>query len=202
MGLIDELKEEMTKYSIRAYERKLTCAAGGNVSARIGDTNEFLITASGISIGDTDPDNIITVNPDGTKIDGPVGLIPSKETGMHLAAYEQFPEAMAVFHMHPLYANCWSAQGKAVPRATVTARFKLGDTPFVPPAGSGSDELHESVKACLAGVKEGTHTILLQRHGCITWGSSIVDAFLKVDLVEEQAMTAYFMNNAGVSVDF
>ena len=60
--LIEEIKAAITKYAVRAYERKLTAAAGGNISARIGNKELFLITATGLSLGDTRSDNIIMID--------------------------------------------------------------------------------------------------------------------------------------------
>ena len=102
---IDRLTEELCYYSVLAYNRILVSSAGGNNSARIGDSEEFLITASGLSLGDTKPENLITINAKAEKIAGPEGFKPSKESRMHVAIYTQRPDVKAIFHLHPRYSG-------------------------------------------------------------------------------------------------
>jgi len=199
MSLVEQLKDQLSRFSLRAYERKLVAAAGGNNSVRIGSTEEFLITASGISLGLVRPDNILTVDRRGRKIAGPDGLVPSKETAMHLAVYNLRPDVSAIVHVHPCFCNIWAARGRSIPLATVTAKAKLGLTPIVPPAAAGSQELRASVENLIPTLEGAVHTILLQRHGILTWGATIEEAYLRADLAEEQAALAYFMELGLVS---
>ena len=201
--LIEETKNLITKYSVRAYERKLTAAAGGNVSARIGNSEQFLITATGLSLGDTRPDNIIMIDIEGKKIGGPEGFLPSKETGMHLAVYKRYPAVGGVVHVHPNFCNVWAAKGSGILHPTITAKAKLGQTPWVDPAGAGSEALRNSVDEVLSNINDDSvHTILLRRHGTISFGPNVIEAFLRVDLAEEQAKLAYFLELASVKVAF
>jgi L-fuculose-phosphate aldolase len=191
MTEVEELKRELAHYSVVAYDRILVSSAGGNNSARIGDSQEFLITASGLSLGDTKPDNIITINAKGEKIAGPEGLNPSKEARMHAAIYLLRPDVKSVFHVHPRYCNALSILGETIALATVSARAKLGRVPLLPESMPGSDELLEDVRRIIPILEESVHTLLLTRHGIISMGSSIVEAYLRADLAEETAQVAY-----------
>jgi L-fuculose-phosphate aldolase len=191
MSDIEELKRELSHYSVVAYDRILVSSAGGNNSVRIGDSEEFLITASGLSLGDTRPENIITINANAEKISGPEGLKPSKEARMHAAIYVLRPDVKAIFHLHPRHCNALSILGETIPPVTVSAKAKLGSIPLLPESMPGSDELLRDVKNIIPTLDGSVHTLLLARHGIISMGSSIVEAYLRADLVEETAHVAY-----------
>lgn len=98
---IEEIKQELCRFAKLAWERRLIAGLGGNVSARVPGEELILITASGVSLRDTAPRNLIAVNLDGELVDKASNLTPSKELGMHLAAYRLREEVKAVFHLHP-----------------------------------------------------------------------------------------------------
>ncbi len=188
---IEQLKRDLSYYSVLAYNRILVSSAGGNNSVRIGDSEEFLITASGLSLGDTKPGNIVTINAHGEKVDGPEGLRPSKEARMHAAIYVLRPGVKAVVHVHPRYCITLSILGESIPPVTVSARAKLGKIPLLPESMPGSDELLRDVKNMIPTLDESVHTLLLARHGIISIGTSIMEAYLRADLAEETAHLTY-----------
>ncbi len=188
---IEQLKRELSHYSVLAYNRVLASSAGGNNSVRIGDADQFLITASGLSLGDTKPENLITIDAKGEKIAGPEGLRPSKEARMHAAIYVLRPEVKSVFHVHPRHCIALSILGESIPQVTVSAKAKLGRIPLLPESMPGSDQLLEDVKKIIPTLEESVHTLLLGRHGIISIGSSIMEAYLRADLAEETAHLAY-----------
>ena len=196
MTNIEELKRDLTHYSVLAYNRVLASSAGGNNSVRIGDSEEFLITASGLSLGDTKPENIVTIDATGEKIDGPEGLKPSKEARMHAAIYVLRPDVKAIFHVHPRHCIALSILGETIPQVTVSARAKLGRIPLLPESMPGSDKLLEDVKNIIPTLEESVHTLLLARHGIISIGSSIMEAYIRADLAEETAHLAYLTRTA------
>lgn len=191
MTELEKLKRELSHYSVLAYNRILASSAGGNNSVRIGDSEEFLITASGLSLGDTKPENIVTINAKGEKIAGPEGLKPSKEARMHAAIYVLRADVNAVFHVHPRHCIALSILGESIPPVTVSAKAKLGKIPMLPESMPGSDELLEDVKNIIPTLDSSVHTLLLARHGIISIGSSIVEAYIRADLAEETAHLAY-----------
>jgi ribulose-5-phosphate 4-epimerase/fuculose-1-phosphate aldolase len=80
------LKEEIAEVSKRAFNRGLISGTGGNISARINDTNQVIVTPTAVSLLDVEPASLITVDLEGEIIDSPLGLKPSKETTFHIAA--------------------------------------------------------------------------------------------------------------------
>ncbi len=194
---IGQLKQDLCYYSVLAYNRILVSAAGGNNSARVGDSDEFFITASGLSLGDTKPENLISVNTKCEKVAGPSELKPSKETRMHAAIYALRPDVKAIFHLHPRYCNVLSILGETIPPVTVSAKAKLGKIPVLPESMPGSDELLRDVRNIIPTLDSSVHTLLLVRHGIISMGSSIMEAYLRADLAEETAHVAYLAKMLG-----
>jgi arylformamidase len=159
-------------------------AAGGNLSARLDDTDTFLITPSGVALRDTTPEDLVTIDLEGRKLGGPERYRPSKESLMHTAIYRARPATRAVAHLHPPHAIAFGIRGEPIPLMTVTSEERLHLTPVVPPATSGSRELADGVAAAIATAPADTQVLLLARHGILAWGASVQQACDVADLAE------------------
>src|SRR5204863_129584 len=165
-------------------------AAGGNLSARIGDTDTFLITPSGVALRDAEPDGLVTIDLAGRKLGGPERYRPSKEALMHTAVYAARPATRAVAHLHPPHAIAFGIRGEPIPLMTVTSEERLHLTPVVPPATSGSRALSDGVVTALETAPADTQVLLLARHGILAWGGSVQQACDIADLAEYTAKIA------------
>jgi L-ribulose-5-phosphate 4-epimerase len=187
---IASLKEELSAFSRRAFNRGLVSGTGGNMSVRIPDTDKVLITPSGISLGDIEPEINLLVNLEGSVVDSPPGLKPSKESSFHLAAYRTRPDVMAIAHLHPPFATAFANKGRPLPLVTVSSRVVLKDVPWVESALPGSRELYEFV--CEALEKHpGVRALLMKEHGVLTLAADLKTAYYLTDLVEDTAKIAY-----------
>lgn len=187
---IASLKEELSEFSRRAFNRGLVSGTGGNMSVRIPDTDKVLITPSGISLGDIEPEINLLVNLEGSVVDSPPGLKPSKESSFHLAAYRTRPDVMAIAHLHPPFATAFANKGRPLPLVTVSSRVVLKDVPWVESALPGSRELYEFV--CEALEKHpGVRALLMKEHGVLTLAADLKTAYYLTDLVEDTAKIAY-----------
>ena len=65
------LRAEIARFCRITWDRGLVSAAGGNISARLNGRDEVLITPSGVALRDTTPDDLVTIDLDGRKLDGP-----------------------------------------------------------------------------------------------------------------------------------
>jgi arylformamidase len=184
------LREAIARFCRVTWDRGLVSAAGGNISARIGDGETFLITPSGLALRDTTPDDLVTIDLEGRKIAGPDRYVPSKESLMHTAVYRARPGARGVAHLHPPHAIAFGIRGEPIPLMTVTSEERLHLTPIVPPATSGSRELSDGVAAALVTAPPDTQVLLLARHGIIAWGGSVQQACDIADLAEYTAKIA------------
>ena len=92
--------ENLISYSKLIYQRGLVSAAGGNISARCG--RHVLITGSNIPLRAVTPEGLVLCDENGTVLDAPPHLRPSKESAFHLGIYRIRPSAQYVLHAHPL----------------------------------------------------------------------------------------------------
>jgi ribulose-5-phosphate 4-epimerase/fuculose-1-phosphate aldolase len=159
-------------------EAGLSPGSSGNASMRDGDT--VYITPTGSSLRRLVPDQIAALTIEGRMVSGPA---PTKEWGLHLAAYRVRPDAGAVIHLHSRAAtavSCLSSPADADPLPVYTPyRIRtLGTVQRVGYAPPGSDRLARGVAAAAAR----GHVLLLANHGSLVCAADLVRA---VDLCEE-----------------
>ncbi|MDX1521575.1 MAG: class II aldolase/adducin family protein [Anaerolineae bacterium] len=192
-----ELREEIVLVGKLLYEKGLIVATDGNISARLDDTT-ILITPSGLCKGLMTPDQLITIDLDGRKV-GPTtptneSLIPSSETAMHLEAFKQRPDVMAVVHAHPPHAIALSIVDISLADCMLPeAIVFLGLTPTTPYATPSSEENAAAIRKVITG----HDALVLQRHGSLTVGSSPLNAFYRTETLEQIARITYMLNQLG-----
>ena len=189
------LAEELSRYARLCYDRRLVGAAGGNVSARIPGRDLALITATGVSLRDVGPANLLVVDLQGGVVENPAGLRPSKETGFHLGIYRARAEVRAVVHVHPTYATVYSNLRIPVPLATVSAEHKLRQGPVVRAAAGGSGALEALLLESVA-VAPTANVFLMEGHGLTAFGPSLCEAFDDAELAEDTAKIAFLVGMA------
>lgn len=199
MNQINKCKEDIIKYSKLCYERGLVSAAGGNISARCDDV--IIMTATGISLRDTDFDNLILCNIDGDVLDQPItDLRPSKEKGLHLQIYKARPDVKSVIHVHPPYVTGYSVCNSSFPLVTVSAEMKLKKLLYIAKMNPGSEELAGMVGNAVSSTEEFVKCIILQNHGIITYDTNMSSCFDIAELVEDTAHIAFISNTLSYSI--
>lgn len=174
-----ELRELMCEIGRRAYSRGFVAGSDGNFSCRLSE-KAVLITPTLVSKGFMASDELITVDYDGNKIEG--SLEPSSEIKVHLAIYKERPEINAVVHTHAPYATARAVVGRAVPKCILPeVEVFVGEIPIAEPAPAGTlglvDSLAPFIKTHLA--------FLLSNHGVVTIGKDLLDAFFRMEVVEQ-----------------
>src|SRR4030042_6766663 len=101
-------RKDLTLYSKKSFQRGLISGTGGNLSVRMSGEDMALITPSGVSLDDVEPEINILVTLEGKILSTPPGLKPSKATSFHLAAYRLRPDVHALAHVHPPYATAYA----------------------------------------------------------------------------------------------
>lgn len=161
------------------YDRDLTVSAGGNMSMRLNE-KEFIITPTGRNKGMLRPDEMVLMSMKGRVLsDGR----PSMEKTFHMAFYNADPETNAVIHCHPLYCTALAVRGEKI-RSSLTPEgvILLGDVPMIGYFTPGSKKLAEAV----AG-HTSSKAMLMARHGAITKGRTVEEAFNRMEELEFQA---------------
>lgn len=174
-------RESVAYFMRRLYRQFLTTTSGGNISCRTTDGN-IVITASQADKGEQTAQMTGVVTPDGESLTPELKL--SIETGLHLAIYKARPDVMAIVHAHPVTATFFCATDEAVnTHLTAEAYTVAGDVARIPYALMGTPKLAELVANAMTGADCG----LMENHGVITVGKSLLSAFDRMELLENAA---------------
>jgi L-fuculose-phosphate aldolase len=121
-------------------------------------------------------------------------LKPSIEYEMHLSIYRKKKEISAIVHAHPLFASAFTAM-KCTIYTDLTAEAKAicGDPCFVQYALMGSRELASIASESILK----SDILLLENHGILTTGSSILQAFDKLEVLENAAKMTMIVELTG-----
>lgn len=183
----DEIRQQLVDYAQMAYRRHLVRGSGGNFSARL-DSSRMLITSTGVSLGDTTPENLVEVEIATYATRSTSSHRPSKEYRYHADILRLRPDIGAVLHVHPPNVTAFAVKKRDIPMLT-DAAFKQRPIPRVSFAPSGSDTLQQLVAGAVAS-NPGCTALLLEQHGLVTLGTTVVSAFYLADLMEELAHIA------------
>ncbi len=177
-----EQKKETADFMNRLYARSLTTTSGGNISLRISD-DRILLTPSATDKGRMLPEQIAEIGMDGTNFTS--ALKPSGETAMHLAIYKRRPDIRAIVHAHPPTACVFTCIDRKLNMRLLAESYAfVGEPAFAPYALTGTQELAEIVADTLG---EKTAAVLMQNHGVLTVGQNLLEAFDRMELIENAA---------------
>ncbi len=167
----------------RLYERHLTTCSGGNISQRL-ESGQFLVTASSIDKAFLQAEHIAVLSEQGEN--QTPHLKTSIETEMHLAVYRSRPDALAVVHAHPSHASLFTAMDRKIRTDILAeARYMLGEPVLAPYELMGTPLLAESVGRAFRD--RSVFVVLMENHGVITLGSSLHQAYDRMEVLEEAA---------------
>ena len=186
-----QLRRDMVDIGRRLHDKGLVAASDGNLSART-DAGHLLITGSGTYLGELTPDQIVRVTTDGRLVAG--SRKPSSEMPLHLAVYRTRPDVQAVVHAHPPITTAFSFAGVSIAQCVIPeVVLTLGTIPTAPYATPGSDE----GPFAIAGLIGDHDAIILERHGSVTVGKSLKDAYYKLEKVEHAAQVLFHARQLG-----
>lgn len=175
------------------FRRGKTSGSSANLS--VIHNGVIYISASGTCFGTLTTNDFAAVAPDGTVLPGKK---PSKELPLHRMLYQSDAAVRAVIHTHSTYSVLWSCTNYAtahpfncIPPITPYLGMKLGPVGLVPYEKPGSEELFAAFGNAL-GKSSG---FLLNRHGPVVPGRDVMDAFFRLEELEESARIAWELRN-------
>jgi L-fuculose-phosphate aldolase len=184
MGIQEKYKRErkdVAHFMRRLYKHGLTTTSGGNISLRLTD-ELILITPSATDKGRMKWKEVGIINMSGDNLTP--HLKSSIETAMHIAIYKKKNDVLAIVHAHPVFASLFTAiKAKINTNLTAEAKAILGDPLFVRYAIMGSRALAEVAAENILK----SDILLLENHGILTTGPNLLQAFDKIEVLENAA---------------
>lgn len=195
--ITDQSERELVAKSCRLVGGLgLTKAATGHVSQLSADGKRILIRARGpneLGVRYTTAEQVIAVDFDGKKIDGPDGLEAPQEVFIHTWLYKTRPELKCVVHIHPVSVVLFTIVDK--PLEPIYGAYDPGSVDLVldgiPTYGRSitisNDTLGKEFSAAM-----GTKRVCLMRgHGITTAGASVEEATVTAIRLNELAEVSY-----------
>ncbi|MFT5128031.1 MAG: L-fuculose-phosphate aldolase [Rhodothermales bacterium] len=180
-----ELRSQLREFVQRGCRQRLLISTEGSFSARLGP-DSFLITPTQQDRETLDVADFVLVQ-DGRRESGKKA---SRAVLAHQAVYRQHPHVQAIVFAHPVNATAFSATDSTFDARTIPESYVfLRDTKRVP---YGVQYLNDGSIADF--VSPATPAAILENDGVLVTGSSVLDAFDRLEVLES---TAEAIINAG-----
>ncbi len=179
------LRERIVEVCKRIHARGWLASTDGNVSVRLDD-DRILATPTAIHKGFMSADDVIVVDRQGRKLQGT--RQPSSELRMHLAAYEERPDVRAVVHAHPTFCIVLSLAGVSLAKCLLPETvLTFGSIPTTAYSTPTTEEVPDEIRKWVRTFD----AMVLDRHGSLTVGTDLYDAYNKLERMEHVAEITY-----------
>ncbi|MEW6101116.1 MAG: class II aldolase/adducin family protein [Candidatus Omnitrophota bacterium] len=173
-------RSQIIRMGKKLYDLRLVVARAGNLSMRL-DAENFLITATGTSLGSLKPADIIKVNLN-SEADLKNPLL-SSEFPLHHLIYKNFTQKV-VIHCHPSLVNAYFALYPEIKPLTFESKIYLGNIPVVAqdtPAITRPEEVISALKT--------NNLVVIKNHGVVSIADKFSDALYLIETLEEAIET-------------
>ena len=177
-----QLRKQMVQIAHLCYQRNLLVALDGNLSARLPSGN-ILCTKAGCHKGLLTDDDLVIIDMKGKMIRGQGK--PTSEMAMHIACYRARPDIKAVVHAHPPLSVAFTIANISLAKCVLPeVVLTLGTIPTIEYATTGTSELAARVGDAILH----HDAILMDRHGAVCVGESLLEAFCRLEVMEHTAL--------------
>jgi len=161
----------------------------GHVSLRLpDDPSRFVVKGRGYKmdvVGEMRPDDMVVVDMDGKKVDGPKGVSQCYEVKMHSCILRDHPEVQSVVHVHPRFTILMSVLEKRLrPISNSGGQLVRNPIPIYPHNHLILTDKHGTDVSQMLG---NGKAVLLKGHGAATAGASLQESVTNMLQLEEQA---------------
>jgi L-fuculose-phosphate aldolase len=185
------LSNELIYFSKLCYNNRFVAATDGNLSVRT-TRNTVLTTSTDICKGRIREADILEVDINGKLIKGK--KMPSSEFKMHSYIYLSRKDINAIVHTHPRFATAFAVAGIALDKVVLPEVYlKLKYVPLAKYATPSTDE----VPASISKYVKDFNAILLANHGLVTYASTLEEAYMLNEKVEQFAEISYYARTLG-----
>jgi L-fuculose-phosphate aldolase len=114
---------------------------------------------------------------------------------MHAFVYQHRKDVDAILHAHPVYAVALSVAGISLEKAILPeSLFALGTIVTCPYATPTTQEVVTSIRP---SIMAGHQALILARHGSITLGRTMEEAFIRLETLEHVAKVTAVARSMG-----
>ena len=173
-----ELRKQLCDFVRRGCRQRLLISTEGSFSARVSDES-FLITPTQQDRERLSPDDFVLVRGDERER----GKLASRAARAHQAIYDRHPHVNAIVFAHPVNATAFSVTDTPLDVRTIPESYVfLRDVQRAPYGVQYHD------KGDIAGcVSESNPAAILQNDGVLVTGSTVLDAFDRLEVLESTA---------------
>lgn len=173
------LRREMVEVGRLLENKGLIVAAEGNMSVRLGG-HSFLVTPAGHNKGALKVQDMVEVDRQGRSTRGRA----TSEWPLHREIYILRPGIGAICHAHPPWATAFATAGRDLDGTLLTETAALlPRVPVAPRALPGTDEVPASIRPFI----REHDAVMLANHGVVSVGSTLREAYEKLQTVERLA---------------
>ena len=185
-------REDLKQVCQLAYQKGLISGYDGNFSLKV--SNEFiLITPKDSHKGLIEPKDFVIVDINGNCISNG-NKEPSSDLSIHLEVYKKRTDIKAIVHAHPQAVISFSICGHNFNQPVIPELILLlGEVPLIPYPGPNKEKETKLTISCL----EKHDAVILERHGALTTGKNILNAFYKMEVLENAAKIMLYAQSLG-----
>ncbi len=193
MDTVNRLKKDIVS-ACRILSQQKLVEGFGHVSARIPDTDRFLLTPR-ISLALVTENELLTMNQAGEVVEG--GHAAPFEAWLHTAIMKSQPRVGAVTRIHARVANIFSVTERKLEPVHNHGSFFAGGVPvYAKPDLISSEILGSEVSRALGD----RPAILLRGNGQVTVGRTIPEAVIMAIYLEEAAEVLFGALQIGIPI--
>jgi L-fuculose-phosphate aldolase len=183
------MRKKITGIGKLLFDRQLTDAAGGNISARVGEWICLTPRFSGSKFQwQLRPEQVLVCDLDGNPRDGEGEI--SREAKVHFRLYRDYPDGEAIVHAHARNALVFASACQPI-EPVLEDTLKFGTIKVSRFAPAHSHDLAEFLSACLQGqearIRKQAAGVLAPWHGLFVLGKDLDAAFDAVERIDVNA---------------
>ena len=194
MNQTNDHKQQIVR-CIRMLEHNGILDYNGHASIRL-DGDRMLINIGSCQRSQLTVDDICTIDFDGNVIEG--NGKPPLEFHLHAGVYKARSDVEAVIHAHPNWSTILSTAG-----VSYIPVYAQGSLVYPLPVLDSPDSINNPEMAKrLTDTLGNRPAALMKAHGAVTCGESLVDAFVLMNYLEDNAERQYMAAQIGTPYSF
>lgn len=189
-----QVKNDYLAAAKRTYVSGIQTGTGGNLSARIPNTDKMLVKPSGFTYGTLCEDNLIIVDLDGNLREG--NHKPTSEAVLHGNIYKKYPWVGGIVHTHSPYSIMCSLVYDEIESITMHTQLKLKmNIPIIDVTTMVVTEEEMAKIYKVMNENPSIQAFILKGHGIVALGKTAVAAEETAELIEETAKIYWEFKN-------